>query len=65
MISYVRNLVLIVAGYWVIGIFMGLITATDAQTVMLKTVIPAAIVVGGALYAVIGGMNLVRGEKKE
>jgi len=62
-ISYVRNLVLIVAGYWVIGIFMSLITATDTQTVMLKTVIPAAIVIGGALYAVVGGMNLVKSTK--
>jgi len=63
-IGYVRNLVLIVAGYWIIGIFMGLITATDAQTAMLKTVIPAAIVVGGALYAVVGGMSLAKSTKE-
>lgn len=61
MIKYVRNLVLIVAGYWVVTIFMGLITGTDSSTLLLKTVVPAAIVIGGALYAVVGAMNLIRG----
>lgn len=59
MIKYVRNLVLIVAGYWVVTIFMGLITGTDTSTLLLKTVVPAAIVIGGALYAVVGAMNLI------
>ena len=59
MIKYVRNLVLIVAGYWVVTIFMNLITGTDTSTLLLKTVVPAAIVIGGALYAVVGAMNLI------
>jgi len=60
-ISYVRNLVIIFVGFYVVQQFFGgLLTGTDSATTLIKTLVPTMIAIGGAIYAVVGAMSLTK-----
>lgn len=61
MISYIRNLILIAVGFYVVSfVSTTLLTGTDSATTLFNTIVPTMIVIGGAIYAVIGGIRLTK-----
>ena len=65
MIVYIRNLVLIAIGWYVVDyVLTTLITSTAAAAVLMQTLVPTMIAIGGAIYAVVGAMKLTKAGKE-
>jgi uncharacterized membrane protein YidH (DUF202 family) len=65
-LTYIRNLVLIAVGFYLVQYFLTtLITTTDASSTLVQTVIPTMIAIGGAIYAVVGAMRLTKMGKED
>jgi len=66
MVSYIRNLILIGVGFYVVNYILStLLTGeTEAET-LFATLVPIMIAIGGAIYAVIGALKLTKAGKGE
>ena len=59
MVAYIRNLILIAVGFYVVNYILTTLLegSTDAE-VLFKTLVPIMIAIGGAIYAVIGALRM-------
>jgi len=66
-VSYIRNLILIGVGFYVVNyILTTLLTGSTEAETLFSTLVPIMIAIGGAIYAVIGALKLTHlGSKGE
>ena len=59
MVAYIRNLILIGVGFYVVNyILTTLLTGETAAEELFVALVPIMIAIGGAIYAVIGALRL-------
>jgi len=58
-VAYIRNLILIGVGFYVVNyILTTLLTGETDAEVLFTALVPIMIAIGGAIYAVIGALRL-------
>lgn len=66
MVAYIRNLILIGVGFYVVNyILTTLLTGGSEAEELFSTLVPVMIAIGGAIYAVIGALRLTKVGKGE
>ena len=59
MVAYIRNLILIAVGFYVVNyILTTLLDGSTEAEVLFSTLVPIMIAIGGAIYAVIGALRM-------
>jgi len=59
MVAYIRNLILIGVGFYVVNyILTTLLTGSTDSEVLFTTLVPIMIAIGGAIYAVVGALRM-------
>jgi len=59
MVAYIRNLILIGVGFYVVNyILTTLLTGSTDAEVLFTTLVPIMIAIGGAIYAVVGALRM-------
>ena len=66
MVAYIRNLILIAVGFYVVNYILNtLLTGETDAEVLFATLVPIMIAIGGAIYAVIGALRLTNLGKED
>ena len=66
MSAVIRNIILIGLGFYVVKeVLNSLLTGTAASTVLFTTLVPIAIAIGGAIYAITAMMKIGTGKGVE
>jgi len=66
LVAYIRNLILIGVGFYVVNyILTTLLTGSTEAETLFSTLVPIMIAIGGAIYAVIGALRLTKLSKDE
>jgi hypothetical protein len=65
-VAYIRNLILIAVGFYVVNYILNtLMTGESDAEILFSTLVPVMIAIGGAIYAVIGALRLTNVGKGE